>query len=112
MTPERLRLATLAALLAPGRAVALLARVSGGEEPELTAFATALSARERGERLRVLAETLARLPPAARRGRAVALAAAERPRTAARLLAAGGAPAAPGPVAPVLARLLRERLEG
>lgn len=110
MTPERLRLATLAALLAPERAVTLLARVSGADGPELVAFATALSARERGERLRALAGTLASPPPAARRARALTLAAAERPRIAGRLLATGGAPAVPGPVAAALERLLRERL--
>ncbi len=112
MTPDRLRLATLCALLAPGRAAGLLGRVSGAEEAECVAFAAALSGRERGERLRVLSGTLAGPSPADRRARALALAAPERPRVAARLLTAGGAPAAPGPVAPLLERLLRERLAG
>jgi hypothetical protein len=110
MTPEACRLAALAALFAPDRAVALLTLVAGPEAAELANGAAALLVLERDARLRALESALAGPAPADRRARAAALAAAERPAIAAALLAAGGAAALAGPVAPLLARRIRERL--
>jgi hypothetical protein len=100
------RLCALAALFAPERAPALVARVAGAP-PGAGAEAARLVAAARRERLHALAEVLELARGAAPDPRA--LAAAERPRVAEVLLAVGaGTPA--GVAAPALVRLCLERL--
>jgi hypothetical protein len=100
------RVAALAAVLAPARAGALLARLPEAGAPE---SAAALAAAPRQDRLRALAGALAADPGEAR-ARAEGAAAAERPRIAALLRAlAAGEPTAPA-ASSVLMRLCRETI--
>ncbi len=109
MTEADRRVATLAAVLAPERAAAILARLRTPEAAEASAHAVRLAAAPRRERLQALSRALAP-DPAALRARADAAARAERSRVASlmRALAAGTA-GTDGPSAIIL-RLCREKL--
>jgi hypothetical protein len=101
------RVAILAALFAPQRSSALLARLGTGSEDAI-ALATRLAAAPRPERLRALADALAADGPALPLP-ASAVASAERPRVAALIQAiADGREVVRA--APVLVHLCRERL--
>jgi hypothetical protein len=65
VTPERRRLAALAAVLVPGRAAALLARLDGPDGETASALAATLAAAPRRTRLTALAATLPSSAPAA-----------------------------------------------
>jgi hypothetical protein len=106
-TPVR-PVAALAAVFAPERAGALLARMSEPDAADSLLGAAALSAAPRRDRLRALAGALAS-DPAECRARAEAAARAERPRVAAllRSVAAGGAGDG---ASPALVRLCREAI--
>jgi hypothetical protein len=104
----RARLATLAALFAPGSASSLLARLDRASASAALAHAVRLAAAPRAERLAALAAALAN--DGDFRARAAAAASRERPALAARLRRLGeGLP--PEEIAsPALRRLCRERL--
>jgi hypothetical protein len=107
---DDLRVATLAALLAPARAPGLLARLGTPGARDASAHAQRLLAAPRPERLQALSAALA--PGREARGRTEALASLERERVAAllRALGADGAHPGPAPGSPLLLRLCRERL--
>ncbi len=109
MTAADRRLAALAALFAPGSAVALLARLGGAGRADPVGYAARLAAAPRRDRLAALSAAVA-IDPDVAHARAEAVATAERPRVAAllRTLAAGGG--ADAGVSPALIRLCRERI--
>jgi hypothetical protein len=95
----------------PARAAALLAFLGGPGSADTAARAAALARGTRQERVRALAAALAAAPCEARRARAMAVASAERPSVAGAALAVARLSAGAAPLAPLLERLLRERLE-
>jgi hypothetical protein len=108
VTSRSRRIAALAAVFAPARAGALLARLSDADAADAIDGAAALSASSRRDRLRALAGALA-VDPGERRARAEAAAACERAAVAALLRAvAAGAP--PAGASPALVRLCRETI--
>jgi hypothetical protein len=103
------RIAVLAALFAPERAGALLARLGAAEAPDAAAHAARLASAPRRDRLRALALALA-VEPESASARAEAAASAERPRLAALLRClAAGFPPAPA-VSAAIVRVCRERI--
>lgn len=108
--PPGERLAALSAARMPARAAALLAFLAGPGSADTAARAATLANGSRQERVRALAAALAAAPPEARRARALAVASAERPSVAGAALAVARLSAGAAP-APLLERLLRERLE-
>jgi hypothetical protein len=108
LTPGDRRLSALAALFAPARAPALLARAGGPGAARGVEHAARLASASRRERLAALATAIA-VDAGAVRTRAEAAAGLERPRVGALLRAlASGAPGT-GASAP-LVRLCRERM--
>ena len=109
MTARVRPVAALAAVFAPARAGALLARLAEPDAADALDGAAGLAAAPRRERLRALAGALAS-DPAERRTHAEAAAAAEQPRIAAllRALAAGGPTEG---ASPALLRLCREAID-
>lgn len=108
MTDPDRRVATLAVLLAPDRAEALLSRLGTAGAADAAAHARQLAARPRRERLQALAASLAIDGPELRAS-AAAAASSERPRVAT-VLRALGADGGFGGAAPVVLRLCRERI--
>lgn len=102
------RLVALAALFAPDRAAAILARLAGPDAADAAGRAARLAAAPRRERLHALAAAIGDRRDALR-AQALAAAGLERPRVAAALRRiAGGASDVPSPV---LRRLCRERID-
>ncbi|HEY6100622.1 MAG TPA: hypothetical protein VIW03_14390 [Anaeromyxobacter sp.] len=108
MTAGERRLVALAALFAPGRAHALLARVTGPAAAAGVEDAARLAASPRRERLGALAAAIA-MEAGPSRASAEAAAALERPRVAAVLRSLTSRTTAAGASAP-LVRLCRERI--
>jgi len=104
-------LASMAALFAPERASAMLARLAAPGARAASAHAASLATLPRRERLQGLSAALAAvLAPDATAVRSEAVASLERSRISGIVRAVAGASVAPGAVSPIVLRLVRERL--